>query len=627
MISSAEAREQLKGPGYELVREQLFFRKELMERVRWFIGIRWIAVGVAGAGTWTAYSLEPRFPVLPLSLIVLSIFLYNILFYLTWRRLQSLKSLEVRPLTLFAHVQISSDLVALYLMIYFTGGICSPLLMFGIFHIILAGLLLSPISCFVYSAFVILAAGGLLAMENSSIIRPPPALFPNPALLNFSPVSPTLVGMLVFYVFFVAAILVTAFLVTTIKLSLRSKGRDLLRISKDLDASNAKLTALYEMLKKMNQCSNLQDLMDLATRNAASIMGAKGSSIKLLDESRKKLIFASAYGLSQNYLEKGAIDLEKSSINRKIIEGSYFAVGRIEEEDYFQYPEDIRREGIASMVSFRLRVEKMAIGVFSVYSDKSYHFQDSDIEFFSLMNDLTALAIETLRSQLNKSWFVSKAAHELRAPFTAVHGMLGVMRNEYLGPLNEKQKETLMKSERRLEMLGTLVDDLLKLGLKRAEVDKRTIHPVDGSKIMKALGDFFQDYASEKGVDIRFEIEEPLPQLMADEKLIDELFVNLISNAIKYTPRGGQVQVSLVKESETHVLLKVSDTGIGIPEEDMPRLFTEFFRAKNAKVLTQDGTGLGLVIVKEIIDFLSGTIQVESQAGKGTCFTCRLLSI
>lgn len=627
MISSAEAREQSKEPGYELVREQLFFRKELMERVRWFIRIRWIAVGVAGAGTLTAYNLEPRFPALPLSLIVLSMFLYNVLFHVTWRRLQSHKGREVRPFTVFAHVQISSDLVALYLMIFFTGGIYSPLLMFSIFHVILAGLLLSPISCIVYSAFVILAAGALLAMENSSIIGPRPALFQNPALLHFLPVSPTLVDMLVFYVFFVAATLVTAFLITTVKRSLRSKGRALLRTSKDLDASNAKLTALYEILKKMSQCSDLQDLMDLAVRNAASIMGAKGSSIKLLDQSRKKLIFASACGLSQDYLGKGAIDLEKSLINRKIIEGSYFAVGRIDEENYFQYPEDIRREGIASMVSFPLRAEKMAIGVFSVYSDKSYYFQDSDIEFFSLMNDLTALAIETLRNQLNKSWFVRKTAHEIRAPFTAVHGLLGVMRNEYLGPLNERQKETLMKSERRLEMLGTLVDDLLKLGLKWAEADKGIIHPVDGSNIMKGLGDFFKDYASEKGVDIRFEIKDPLPQLMADEKLIDELFVNLISNAVKYTPPGGQVQVSLAKESETHVLLKVSDTGIGIPEEDMERLFTEFFRAKNAKALTREGTGLGLVIVKEIIDFLSGTIHVESRVGKGTCFTCRLLSI
>jgi hypothetical protein len=83
MISSVKAKEAFKGPGYELVREQLFFRKELMERVLWFIRIRWIVIGVAGAGTWAAYFQERQFPVLPLSLIVLSVFLYNILFHIT----------------------------------------------------------------------------------------------------------------------------------------------------------------------------------------------------------------------------------------------------------------------------------------------------------------------------------------------------------------------------------------------------------------------------------------------------------------------------------------------------------------------------------------------------------------
>lgn len=624
MISSLQEKDPPRGSGYELIREQLFFRKELMERVRWFIRIRWLAVGVAAAGALAAYLLEPRFPFLAISLITLCICFYNVLFHITWRRLQSLKSHDVRSFTTFAHVQISLDLLALYLMIYFTGGIYSPLIIFAIFHIILAGLLLSPISCFVYCVFVLLATGGLVAMEKSTMLHPWPALFQNPALVRLLPAPHDRMDILVFCAFFVGAIFTTAFLITSIKLSIRTKGRDLIRISRELDAGNSKLTALYNMLKKTNQCAEVQNLLDLATRNAATIMGAKGASIKLLDESRKKLTFASAYGLSQDYLAKGAIDIEKSLINRKIIEGSYFAVGSIEEEKYFQYPEDLRRENVASMVSFPLRVEKMAIGVFSVYSDKTYYFQESDIEFFSLMGDLTALAIETLRSELNKSWFVRKAAHELRSPFTAVHGMLGVMRNEYLGPLNEKQKETLMKSERRLEMFGTLVDDLLKLGLKRTDVDKESIHPIDGAKIMKDLGVFFQDYASQKGVYIQFEIEDPLPQLMADEKLIDELFVNLVSNAIKYTPKGGQVRVSLVKESNIYVRFEVQDTGIGIPEEDRSRLFTEFFRAKNAKAFTQEGTGLGLVIVKEILHFLGGTIQLESEIGKGTRFTCRL---
>jgi signal transduction histidine kinase len=206
----------------------------------------------------------------------------------------------------------------------------------------------------------------------------------------------------------------------------------------------------------------------------------------------------------------------------------------------------------------------------------------------------------------------------------AVHGMLGVMRNEYLGPLNEKQKDTLEKSEKRLEMVSSLIDDLLTLGLKRTEADRAKIHPVDGAKGMRDVRPFSEDYASQKGVEIRFEIEESLPHLMADEKLIEELFVNLISNAIKYTPKGGQVRVSLAKESQVHVRVEVQDSGIGIPEGDQSRLFTEFFRRKNAKAFTQEGTGLGLVIVKEILDFINGRIQVESEVGKGTHITVRL---
>jgi len=202
--------------------------------------------------------------------------------------------------------------------------------------------------------------------------------------------------------------------------------------------------------------------------------------------------------------------------------------------------------------------------------------------------------------------------------FSAVHGMLGVMRNEYLGPLNERQKETLGKSGKTWEMVSTLIDDSLALGLKRTKKDRAAIHPVDGAKLMRELGALFQDSASQKGVDIEFEIQDSLPQLMADEKLMEELFVNLISNAIKYTPRGGRVRVSLVKETNTHVRFEVEDTGIRIPEQDRSRLFTEFFRSKNAKAFTQEVKGLGLVIVKEILDFLSGRIQVKSEVGKDT---------
>ena len=444
----------------------------------------------------------------------------------------------------------------------------------------------------------------------------------------FFPNSLEFHGMLALYLTFTAVILITAFFITSVKLSLKTKGRELLRVFKKPDASTPRLTALYGMVKEMGLSSDLKELMDSATRNAARIMRVKGCSIKLLDDKRKTLKFASTYGLSEDYVSKGSIDIEKNPINRKVIEGSFYAIDKIDEKDYSQYPEDIRKEGIASIVYMPLRVEKMVLGVFCVYSNISYYFADSDVKFFSLMADLTALAIENLKSELDRTWFLQKSAHQLRSPFNAIYSMLKMIRKGYLGPINKEQKKTIERCEKRIEMLGDLIKDLLKLGIKRADIYKTIIQPVDITEIMNALDSLYRTQALEKGVDITFDIEELIPQIMANKKLIDELLTNLISNAIKYTPPGGKVRVSLAKESKDQVRLEVFDTGIGIPEEDMPRLFSEFFRAENAKAFAEEGgTGLGLVIIKEILDRIKGTISVKSKVGEGTCFTCFLPSV
>ncbi len=614
-------------PGYELVKQQLFFRKELIERVHWFIRVRWFAVGGAAAGAWGLHLLEPKFPVLPITLIALSIFIYNLIFRSACRRLDVSKGQEVRPFTNFAHIQISLDLLALYAMIYFTGGIYSPLLMFVIFHIIIAGLLLPPLACYLYSFSSLLAAAALVGLVGAKILPLQPILLQSILFPHLLLAQQSMKEIMLLFAFFGAAVLITAFLITTIRKSLWTKGQDILKVSKELDVSNAKLTALYEVVKRMGLCSELQELLDLATRSVANIMGVKGASIKLLDETRRKLIFSSTYGLSENYLAKGVIDIEKSPINRRIIEGSFVAMGRIDEEDYFQYPEDIRKEGIASMVCLPLRVEKMPLGVFCMYSEISYNFSENDIKFFSLLSDLTALAIETLRGEINKTWFLQKAAHQLRSPFGAIYSLMKVLRKGYLGPVSEQQQDAILRCEKRLEMLGAMVNDLLKLGIKRQHADRAIIHPVDGAKILRALRDLYESSASEKGVTVDFVIEESVPELMADEKLLDELFGNLISNAMKYTPSGGKVRVALAREREHLVRFEVSDTGIGIPEEDIPRLFTEFFRAENAKALSEEGTGLGLAIVKEILDFLGGSISVKSKVGEGTTLTCLLPTV
>ncbi len=610
--------------GDELVKEQIFFRKELRERVYWFIQLRWIAASAALIGSWLVYYQWRTLPITALSLIIFFVILYNIVFHLIWRRLEASQHRQVRPYTIFAHTQIMCDFFALYLLIYFTGSIHSPLLIFLIFHVILAGMLLSPLSCFLYCFSVLAVLGGLMALQALKILPLQPAMFHSPLWfyrLEFPEILPP-------FAIFVAALFIIAFLVTSLKLSLRTKGRELLRVSKELDAGNAKLTALYKMVTEMGSCSELHTLMDAATQTAAQIMGVKACSIKLLDDQREKLIFASTFGLSENYMKaKQGIEVAKSPINRKIIEGSLSAIGKIDEKDYFQYPEDIRKEGIASMICLPLAVEKMVLGVFCVYSAESYYFSEEDAKYFSVMADLTALSLENLKRDLDKSWFLQKAAHQLRSPLNTVLSMLNLIRNQRYGPVTAKQEKTLNRSVKRLQILGDMVADLLKLDIKRSDLHKTILHPVEPEGILKSLMEPYRILAAEKKVDVAFDIQEPLPRILADDQLVDELFTNLISNGVKYTPPGGTVRVMLARDNHNWVRFEVRDTGIGISGNDIPHLFTEFFRSANARAFVQEGTGLGLVVVKKILDRLKGTISVKSTPGEGTCFICRLPAV
>lgn len=602
--------------GHQLVKEQLFFRQELKERVYWFIKLRWIALACAFCGSGVFFFFNPGSPVLPFTTVLLVILLYNILFCFIWLRLKSYKSYTIIPFEIFAHLQIVFDLAALFCLIYFTGGIYSPLLLFVIFHIILAGILLAPVCCFIYAGLVILAFGILMVLQKTNLV--PFFLFRNP----LSSLGLEFFGILFLFLTFSAFILISAFLITSIKLSLRAKGRELLKVSKELSASNTKLKTLYEMVEEMGNLYDLQALMDAATRSATVIMGVKGCSIKLLDSQGKKLKFSSIYGISEDYLAKEAIDIEKSSVNQKIIKGEPLSIGEIDKKNFFQYPEDLHKEGIASMLCLPLCVEKTVLGVFCIYSEKPHCFETDDVAFFSLMADLTALGIKNITREVNKTWFLAKASHQLRSPLNAIFSMLDLLQKEYQGPMNLEQKEVVNRCKTRVNLMGDMISDLLIIGKRRMETKESVLSLVDVKTLLENLTTLYVPRAWEKNVSLKLEMDDGVPQMNGDKQLLDDLFSNLISNAIKYTPPKGKVQVVLSAKNNRQIQFQVSDTGIGIPEEDLSKIFSEFFRSENARSFTENGTGLGLIIVKEALDLLKGTLSVESKIGEGTRIIC-----
>ena len=218
------------------------------------------------------------------------------------------------------------------------------------------------------------------------------------------------------------------------------------------------------------------------------------------------------------------------------------------------------------------------------------------------------------------STYSRKVAHELRAPIAAIRSFLTLILQGYTTP--EKTREWQERAADRADDLLRLIDDVLNLArLKDADVE-RTPEIVSVEAVLKDVLGLHAPEAEAKGIRLQVEVK-PCRTLVADAVHIKQLWTNLISNAIKYTSRGGKVFVRLVPEGES-LVGSVQDTGIGIAHEDVPRLFREFFRTEQARAFAQHGTGLGLAIVKQIVEEYGGDIRVESEPGKGSRFTFRL---
>jgi two-component system sensor histidine kinase/response regulator len=218
-----------------------------------------------------------------------------------------------------------------------------------------------------------------------------------------------------------------------------------------------------------------------------------------------------------------------------------------------------------------------------------------------------------------KSQLMLKVAHELRAPTAAVQSYVNLILAGYIS--DQEMKSTLSRIRERLQEMLDLISDLLELArLKQAKdqvVAKAT--PQQMAPILKEVCDLLREQAHEKRQSFQVEILAQ-PIITADRDHLQRIWMNLISNAIKYTPEGGRISVRLEADKD-NLIGTVEDSGIGIAEKDLPNLFQDFFRTEQAKASGEIGTGLGLSIVKQIVESYRGTIRVTSRLGQGSRFT------
>lgn len=219
-----------------------------------------------------------------------------------------------------------------------------------------------------------------------------------------------------------------------------------------------------------------------------------------------------------------------------------------------------------------------------------------------------------------KTEFVSLAAHQLRTPLSAIKWSLKMLLEGDLGELKGEQKEILEKTYQSNERMIDLINDLL--NVTRIEEGRFIINPVpvDMEKICKAAISAIEENFKMKGLTLSFKRpKEKIGQVSIDEEKMTMAIQNLLDNALKYTPCGGQVILSL-KENDEGVMVTVEDTGIGIAKENQNRVFTKFFRSPEAVLSEPAGTGLGLYMVRNIVESHGGRTWFESNPGKGSSF-------
>jgi signal transduction histidine kinase len=221
----------------------------------------------------------------------------------------------------------------------------------------------------------------------------------------------------------------------------------------------------------------------------------------------------------------------------------------------------------------------------------------------------------------SKTSFLHRVEHELKAPIDALRSLLSVVSRGGIKLDEEKRKDFLSRAERRVVVMKELVTDLLSLSRINERRFQLDIETVEMNKIIDDVIGDLTTFARKKGIKIRQDFALPIPKITGDSTALAEVSYNLIHNAVKYS-FGGEVEVSLFPVNG-RLMFRVRDSGIGISDEDIKKIFNEFYRTANAKAF-EEGTGLGLSLVKRLIEQHGGTIDVDSRLNEGTTFTVSL---
>ncbi|MFQ6058974.1 MAG: ATP-binding protein [Anaerolineae bacterium] len=565
---------------------------EAMERV--VLALRWLALAIVLILSFFDRSTEGVF--VPTTYMVLAVAAYNLLtFFLRYPVSWLRRTLNV--LTLDAVVATAA--------VYLTGGFHSSFFIIYFSVVIGAALHLSLVPTILVALIV-----GLLYVATC---------FVNPA------------GVFSLYAAYilpakVALLLVVALLCALLLEQLRREHQETEREK----ALAARLSALNDLFQQLTASLDLDHVLQTVVTASCHLLGADVAAISLWEEDRRHLHLAAARGLDTSLLTQERWTADEEPIPTILAEGEPYIF-----QDVTSLPKPfhplIERAGVSSGVSVPLILNGTPIGFLDVGHRTPRTYTEEDVVFLNALGQQAALAIRNARlyeaerrqveqlqalERLQES-FVSAVSHELRTPLTCIKTSVGLLQEARVRGATEAQEELLQTIAHHAGRLEALVADLLQITQLEAGQLALTLQPTDVRTIVERAVQSFRPLFEGKGQTIEVNLPETVDKVLVDRRRLEQVLANLLSNAHKFTPKGGWARVALV-EREGEVEISVSDNGPGIPPAEQERIFDKFYVVTDQKGLA--GVGLGLYIARQLVELHGGRIWVESEPGRGSTF-------
>ena len=366
---------------------------------------------------------------------------------------------------------------------------------------------------------------------------------------------------------------------------------------------------------------------------------AKGCSLSTLKDADTKLVHRISCGISEGYLREGQI-LTDDALGR-VLGGSPLIVWEVAADHRLIRKEELQREGITSIVFLPFRDQHKVRGIMCLFFSERRKFDREELEFLDSIAELGGIILDRAETEerLEKEaeearrelarikderrhflGFLSMVTHDLKSPLVAVQGYLKMLLRKSADRLDERMVKGIHRSIQRIDGMMELISSLLELSRLESGQVLLELKTVSWEEVLGAAVETAHELAAPKGIVVATEIRRPLPEVFASDIRLQQVILNLVSNSVRFTPRGGRITIRARCENDT-VTVSVEDEGTGIEPDKLPHVFEEFYKGDPE---SPEGTGLGLSICKRIVDMHRGGIWAESpvrETGRGTRFT------